>query len=174
MLKRNHKQKIADLTNLESARKLGRSVHFGLANGNFKEGNRISGMFPCPVCGVERKCEKRNAWRKCWECHINRPSNFSRKEWHKKTKIETKKWAIDYKGGKCVICGTSDLPIVCYQFHHVDPSKKDFNPGKLIVMKPSEKLEKELDKCVLVCANCHMIIHHDKSRATNLTTLSYS
>lgn len=105
------------------------------------------------------------------KCHVNRPSNFSRKEWHRQNKLKTKQWAIDYKGGKCVRCGVSDLPLPCYQFHHIDQNIKEYNPGRLIVGKPNDKLKKELDKCILVCANCHAIIEHT---ATDLTALDYS
>lgn len=150
-----------DLIKIKRINELGLNRHYGEINPRWNGGNRSVGMFPCPKCGVKRHCEKRNAYRKCWKCHANRPSNFSRKEWHKKTKIETKKWAINYKGGECARCGVSNLPIVCYQFHHIDPKSKKYNPGRLIVQKPNKKLKDELDKCVLVCANCHMIIEHD-------------
>ena len=160
MDKRTEKKKKSDLINLQKSILSGKSKHFRDKNGRYNNGNRMKGMFPCPMCGVERTCEKRNAWRKCWKCHANRPSNFSRNEWHKKTKLETKKWAINYKGGKCSRCGISDLPLPCYQFHHIDPSTKKYNPGRLIVQKPNQKLKDELDKCVLVCANCHMIIEY--------------
>ena len=142
----------------------------GSKNPNYKEGNRISGMYSCPKCGIKRHCEKRNAWRKCMKCHVNRPSNFSRKEWHKQNKLKTKQWAMDYKGGKCVRCGVSDLPLPCYQFHHIDRNVKEYNPGRLIVGKPNDKLKKELAKCILVCANCHAIIEHmenDSSKFKN-------
>lgn len=142
----------------------------GKNNPNYKEGNRMVGMHPCPICGVPRHCEKRNAWRKCWKCHIDRPSEFSQKEWHKKTKENTKRWAVEYLGGKCVKCGSIDLPLCCYQFHHLDPHTKNDNPSHLTRQKPSEKLKKELDKCVLLCANCHAIEHW----TTDLTALTYS
>lgn len=147
----------------------------GKKNPNYKDGNRVRGMYPCPECGIPRRCEKRNAWRKCWKCHVNRPSKFSYKEWHKKTKMETKRWAVEYLGGKCIRCGVMDLPLPCYQFHHLDGTIKKDNPGHLMRQKPSEKLKKELDKCVVLCANCHAIIHHtEEELATDLTALSYS
>lgn len=67
---------------------------------------------------------------------------------------------IDYKGGKCSKCHTSGLDIACYDFHHLDPSKKDFNLSALNGAKISwSVVKKELDKCVLVCANCHREKH---------------
>ena len=43
------------------------------------------------------------------------------------------------------------------QFHHLDPTQKDF--GISGTTKSFEKLKPELDKCVLLCANCHGEVH---------------
>ena len=59
---------------------------------------------------------------------------------------------MEYKGGKCIVCGYNRC-ITALEFHHLDPSEKDFAiGGKTIAW---DKLKVELDKCVLVCANCH-------------------
>jgi len=73
---------------------------------------------------------------------------------------ERKVKAIEYLGGKCSDCG-NNYPSEVYQFHHVDPSKKDFtwNKGRL---KKWEDVIEEIDKCILLCANCH-ILRHSKS-----------
>lgn len=68
----------------------------------------------------------------------------------------TKKWAVEYKGGKCCMCGYNKY-IGALEFHHKDPSKKDFNISNGKTDK--EDLKKELDKCALVCVNCHREIH---------------
>ena len=45
-------------------------------------------------------------------------------------------------------------------FHHKDPKEKDFNIGDFLRDKPFNKsAEKELDKCMLLCANCHREEH---------------
>jgi len=69
---------------------------------------------------------------------------------------KTKLKAIEYKGGKCQICGYNKCTR-SLQFHHLDPNKKDF--GISGGTKSFEKLKPELDKCILVCANCHGEIH---------------
>lgn len=75
----------------------------------------------------------------------------------KKFRHNKKEKAIAYKGGKCVVCGY----VRCQRnlaFHHLDPTNKDFN----ISTKSAwgfERLKKELDKCILVCHNCHGEIH---------------
>lgn len=77
---------------------------------------------------------------------------------HVKTfRKKNKERAIEYKGGKCQICGYNKCNNAL-EFHHVDPSKKDFHISKNM-NKSWEKIKNEIDKCVLVCANCHREIH---------------
>jgi hypothetical protein len=66
--------------------------------------------------------------------------------------------AIEYKGGKCIICGYCKA-IRSMQFHHMDPDKKDFGIGGNGSSFKWETVKLELDKCILVCANCHGEIH---------------
>lgn len=64
----------------------------------------------------------------------------------------SKEKAVKYLGSKCFLCGYNRY-LGALQFHHIDPSTKSFNiSGRTICW---EKLQKELDKCVLLCANCH-------------------
>ena len=71
---------------------------------------------------------------------------------------ERKLACIAYKGGECVHCGYNNLrhPAV-YDFHHVNPETKGFNIGSKLMI-PWEELREELDKCILLCANCHRIV----------------
>ena len=69
--------------------------------------------------------------------------------------IEAREKAIDYKGGKCEHCGY-DKYRGALEFHHKDPTQKD--PQGLRKMN-LEKLFEEVDKCVLLCANCHREEH---------------
>jgi hypothetical protein len=66
--------------------------------------------------------------------------------------------AIEYKGGKCIRCGYNKF-ISALEFHHVDPSTKSFVIAKYIHAKPWDEIQKELDKCDLLCANCHREEH---------------
>lgn len=68
-----------------------------------------------------------------------------------------KKRAVEYKGGKCENClGT--FPVECFDFHHIDKQTKHKDPG-LMMTYSDASLFKELDKCVLLCANCHRTEH---------------
>lgn len=69
--------------------------------------------------------------------------------------------AVEYKGGKCIVCGYSDNP-AALQFHHTDPSNKETSWTKLR-LRSWDKIMHELDKCILLCANCHSI-EHSKSK----------
>ena len=44
------------------------------------------------------------------------------------------------------------------EFHHLDPTQKDFGISSNS-NRAWEKIRIELDKCVLVCSNCHREIH---------------
>jgi hypothetical protein len=75
----------------------------------------------------------------------------------KRTYEQGREYANAYKlQHPCVVCGNSD-PIVL-EFHHIDPSKKERGVSELYSYK-LESLIKEIEKCVVVCANCHKRIH---------------
>lgn len=65
---------------------------------------------------------------------------------------------VEYLGGKCIVCGY-DKYQGSLDFHHIVPEEKEFNISKVRLTKYGPKVEKELDKCILVCKNCHSEIH---------------
>ena len=85
----------------------------------------------------------------CKKCLIN----YQNERWRQR-KIK----AIGYKGGKCIKCGYSRC-IEVLEFHHRDASKKEFS-GDYIKSMAWDKVKKEIDKCDLLCANCHREIHY--------------
>jgi hypothetical protein len=78
--------------------------------------------------------------------------------WQKKKDRINKIRAIEYLGGQCTDCGGKFPPYV-YDFHHLDPTIKDKTIAQ-IIGRVWEKIVPELDKCVLLCANCHKIRHN--------------
>lgn len=64
-------------------------------------------------------------------------------------------------GDRCADCEKS-FPACVYQFHHLDPTQKDVNPSYAMAGS-EETMWKELKKCVMLCANCHMIRHHGRN-----------
>lgn len=84
---------------------------------------------------------------------------------HKLDRQLNKVKAIIYKGGKCSICGVSynGENGSIFDFHHTDTNTKDFSVSKKLI-QPSltQEVMSELDKCILVCSNCHRQIHYNK------------
>ena len=68
-----------------------------------------------------------------------------------------KQKAIEYKGGCCSHCGFNTHP-AALQFHHINPEEKDVSWNKLR-LRSWHKIVIELDNCLLLCANCHVILH---------------
>ena len=102
------------------------------------------------------------AWKTCENFAIDKgkycsstcKDKFNTSKRRKRVKV----LAVEYLGGKCSICGYNKC-ISALEFHHRDPKEKDF--GISGVTKSFESLKIELDKCILVCANCHREIHHE-------------
>lgn len=68
-----------------------------------------------------------------------------------------KERAVEYKGGKCALCGYNRC-VKSFDFHHLDPKEKDFTVGSNSNIS-WDRLKKEIDKCILLCANCHREVH---------------
>lgn len=69
---------------------------------------------------------------------------------------DIKRKLVEYKGGKCQICGYNKC-IDALDFHHINQEEKEYNISG--GTKSFERLKKEVDKCILVCSNCHREIH---------------
>ena len=69
-----------------------------------------------------------------------------------------KKEAVVYMGSKCAHCQNS-FPDSVFEFHHTDPALKDFGISKSGHCRSLEAVKAELDKCIMLCANCHRIEH---------------
>lgn len=83
-----------------------------------------------------------------------------------KRRRKIKELAIAYKGGKCEVCGYSKYQ-GALDLHHVNPKVKEFGIGDKGYTRSWEKVKKELDKCILVCANCHREIEAGVARVNN-------
>lgn len=81
---------------------------------------------------------------------------------------KSKEIFVEYKGNKCNKCGYNKC-LAALTFHHLDKNEKDFDIGSICVRIDSlnnlnESLIKELDKCELLCTNCHRELHVDIER----------
>lgn len=80
-----------------------------------------------------------------------------------KRRQKIKEMAIEYKGGCCQKCGYNKCNSAL-EFHHLDPNEKDFLVSDKGHCRSWEKVKIELDKCILVCANCHREIHDENRK----------
>lgn len=74
----------------------------------------------------------------------------------KKRRQARKALLIEMRGGRCEDCGYSDV-LGALEFHHRDPVTKEFGVGNW--SGSLERLMAEVEKCDLVCSNCHRLRH---------------
>lgn len=109
----------------------------------------------CPKCkrdlpkGMYYSRRKNSVMSYCKECFNSYTVERQR---------QIKKKCVEYLGGKCCLCGYNKY-FGALEFHHKDPTKKDprirFGSNRVNF----EALRSELDKCILLCANCHREEH---------------
>ena len=114
---------------------------FGLKTNLSQYNVKNGSLKKCLVC--DKTCEK----NLCSTCNTNI------------RRCRVKQLAVEHLGGKCERCGwAGDLS--GFDFHHKDPSEKDFNPSAVHLANMSwEKAKKEINKCELLCAICHRKEH---------------
>ena len=76
---------------------------------------------------------------------------------HKRRK-KIRQMAVEYKGGKCEVCGYKRC-LEALELHHVSSNGKEFSISSKGYTRSWKRVREELDKCVLVCANCHRELH---------------
>lgn len=81
-----------------------------------------------------------------------------------------KKCLVEYKGGRCERCGYCKNYAVL-QFHHRDPTQKEFTISDYKISDFNDDIKDELDKCVLLCANCHGETHYPHRTNINISTI---
>lgn len=126
----------------------------------FKEKRIYQNYLHCPVC-EETKTHNEFYWRKdklnikktqeCKICHG---------KLRKKRITNLKQYFVDYAGGKCSMCGYNKC-LSALEFHHLDSEEKEFGISQKLSYENKEKILKEMEKCILVCSNCHREIHDE-------------
>jgi len=101
----------------------------------------------CQRCNKKYTYQRRRGDTKsyCAACHVT----------IKRLKVKEK--AVKYKGGECQECGYRRCNR-SLDFHHINSKEKEFAISNLY-FRSWEKVKSELDKCILVCSNCHGEIH---------------
>jgi len=138
----------------------------------YKAHNLPTGRKPrCKECtklyriGKISKYQKQ--WRDYYQKHKERIRQYNkdnrerfrkrRTDYKKRIRIEHKQILVKEHGGKCILCDY-DRPFGL-DFHHKEPSQKEFSIGRNVGIKTLNKLRAEASKCVLLCAACHRALH---------------
>lgn len=103
----------------------------------------------CKDCG-ESDPDKFYGHRKdrCGKCHNKYVLDLGKQK---------RAYALELLGGCCSHCGY-DKHSAALQIHHLDPTTKDPNFNCLRGWS-KKRIRKELETCILLCANCHMALH---------------
>lgn len=147
--------------------------HLDIVNARSREYSKRLGVKPhiqkqrraeglCPYCGQEpvsgramcaehlaKESQRSAEYQKLNGYKNATSSRKKRKEWWKELK----------RGKSCMYCGETSF--VCLDFHHRDPSQKLFNIAFAYGRKgrTKEEILAEIEKCDVVCANCHRRLH---------------
>lgn len=103
-----------------------------------------------------KKYEDPGQFKREWNHRNRKHRQAYKKTYHRKRKIKL----LEYKGAKCEECGISynGKNASIFHFHHVI-GEKSFNIGNQVINKAWSTLIEEVDKCIVLCANCHEMKH---------------
>jgi hypothetical protein len=110
------------------------------------------------------KLDRHNCTREEYIENRDYYTNLKYKRWQRKARHERKQKLVDFLGGKCSICGYNRC-MKALEFHHTNEdtkSEKSFGISSKGMLAPWETLVMEIEKCILVCANCHREIHDNE------------
>ena len=69
-------------------------------------------------------------------------------------------WWAEYRSRmSCSVCGENHH--ACLDFHHTNPEEKEFRIGDKVGLWKHERIVKEVEKCVVLCSNCHKKLHYE-------------
>lgn len=130
----------------------------------------------CQTCGEPFLSQRhQNGWYCSISCGLKKNKNGQSKSYSKTSyydpvrnrerkaqyRLDWIRLLNEYRSMVCEVCGEDRFP--CLDFHHKDPATKDKSATKLLSCKPTPehvaKLFKELDKCQILCSNCHRVEH---------------
>lgn len=107
--------------------------------------------------------ERRAYWNAWYERNKHRPDYIAKdRATKKRIRIERREWFLELKKTlKCEHCGVQDHRVL--DFHHKDASSKVTEVSRLGSNGFSkETIMKEIEKCIVICANCHRIEHYEE------------
>lgn len=109
----------------------------------------------CEICNQEFETIQYGAARKyCFECVPQTNDAAQRTAWKR---IAAKREAVKRLGGKCRKCGETRQHVL--DFHHINPRERDETPSRLLANSKLKEFFFEIEKCILLCSNCHQDFH---------------
>ena len=88
--------------------------------------------------------------------HYREHKDYYKKKAAEYTKNKVREFYKYKEGLKCEICGETRWWVL--DFHHVNPAEKDREIYKMV--DAPNKIKTEIDKCIVLCANCHRDLHY--------------
>lgn len=104
----------------------------------------------CKLCCQQRDKE---------HYHNNTLRKKQIREYAKKTRREVSLYIESLKQVGCSMCPEKEP--CCMDFHHLE--NKSFTIGEAKNSYSLESIKREIEKCIIVCSNCHRKIHKDKA-----------
>lgn len=130
---------------------------WGSRNSRKLEIIRTDGLKTCTICKVDKELKEFSEGNgPCKPCYARK---------HRNERRAYKAKCVTYLGGACVRCGYSRCQ-AALDFHHRDPLQKDYTIGSQS-WEDLEKIKPELDKCDLLCRNCHAEVHFNDIEAND-------
>jgi hypothetical protein len=142
-------------------------------------------MKKCPQCNIEKKLEEYSKnknksdglQRMCKPCvAIQSKKSYDKdsskyKERVKSQNLKSTSYINDFKSNHpCNKCGESRIWLL--DFHHTDPTVKEYSIGTLKGSGQMDKIKEEIEKCIVLCSNCHRDFHYQE-KINNTTIEEY-
>ena len=142
-------------------------------------------MKKCPQCNIEKKLEEYSKnknksdglQRICKSCvAIQSKKSYDKdsskyKERVKSQNLKSTNYINDFKSNHpCTKCGESRIWLL--DFHHIDPSIKEYGVSTLKGNGQIQKIKEEIEKCIVLCSNCHRDFHYQE-KINNTTVEEY-
>lgn len=128
----------------------------------------------CTKCNLEKpieefnnnQCKTDGKQSECKQCHrllCNKYYQNNKQQYRNRSKVHRLKiYQIvnNIKKSGCCKCGEKD--IACLDFHHINNKIKSIS--SLIANENLDLINKEIQKCIILCANCHRKLHYYKNK----------
>lgn len=116
---------------------------------------------PCIICNKNPKVKGKSYCGGCY--HIKNKSNPS----YLKYQLKRKELIINYKNKGCEKCGEKRHWLL--DFHYINKENKE---KAIYNIMGIPRLLKEIDKCIVLCSNCHRDFHY-LEKTQNINIINY-